>query len=98
MVGNVFFKCDVLSSQKESRRENDKVIITIEDNGLGISKSDMKKIKEPFYTTKPQGSGLGVSLSYEIIHAHNGNINYYSKIGKGTKVIIELPINLELTF
>ena len=60
--------------------------------GNGISEEDLKRIKEPFYTTKKNGTGLGVSLSQEIIEAHNGTLDYFSKKNKGTKVIITLPI------
>ena len=59
---------------------------------MGISKEIMDKIKEPFYTTKNRGSGLGVSLIYEIIEAHKGTVKYKSEINKGTKVIIKLPL------
>ena len=69
--------------------ENFKIII--EDNGMGIPKDELEKIKEPFYTTKKNGTGLGVSLSIEIVNAHNGKINYIP-LKKGTRVIIELPI------
>ncbi len=65
--------------------------IIIEDNGIGIPEDELEKIKEPFYTTKKNGTGLGVSLSIEIIKSHNGNIKYIP-LKKGTKVIIELPI------
>ena len=51
----------------------------------------LSKIKELFFTTKVKGSGLGVSLSNEIIKAHNGTIDYTSKLGKGTKVVVKLP-------
>ena len=59
---------------------------------MGIDKDDINKIKEPFYTTKKNGTGLGVSLSCEIIEAHKGTILYHSKVGVGTKVIVTLPI------
>jgi len=72
--------------------EKNKFKIIIEDNGVGIDKSDIERIKEPFYTTKKNGTGLGVSLSHEIIAAHNGTIEYYSESNVGTKVIITLPI------
>ena len=65
--------------------------IIIEDNGIGIPKEEMEKIKEPFYTTKKNGTGLGVSLSIEIINAHNGKLDY-EILKKGTRVTIELPI------
>lgn len=66
--------------------------IYIEDNGIGISKENMKKISEPFFTTKQNGTGLGVLLSKEIINAHNGRIEYKSKEKEGTIVTITLPI------
>ena len=69
-----------------------KYYLTIEDNGVGMDKEVLSNIKKPFYTTKKRGSGLGVSLIYEIIEAHNGKIEYSSEYGKGTKIIIQLPI------
>ena len=67
------------------------VKIIIEDNGDGISRENLEKMKEPFFTTKKNGTGLGVYLSREIIQAHNGTINYKSQCNKGTKVTISLP-------
>ena len=71
---------------------NNNIIITIKDNGKGMNKELLDKIKEPFYTTKPKGTGLGVSLSEEIIKAHDGTLNYESEENKYTKVTITLPI------
>lgn len=73
--------------------KNENVIITILDNGTGMNEELLKKIKEPFYTTKAKGTGLGVSLSSEIIDAHDGDLEYFSKEGEYTKVIVTLPIN-----
>ena len=70
---------------------DNKLLININDDGIGISKEIMDKIYEPFYTTKRSGTGLGVSLSKEIINAHNGNIEYSSVEGNGTEVKIILP-------
>ena len=70
----------------------DKYYIEIEDTGCGMDEYTLSKIKEMFFTTKIKGSGLGVSLSNEIIKAHNGSIDYISKPNKGTKVIVKLPI------
>ena len=67
-------------------------IIDIIDNGDGISNDNMKKMYEPFYTTKRDGTGLGVPLSKEIIEAHNGTLNYYKNDDKGTIARIILPI------
>ena len=65
--------------------------IYVKDNGSGMSKETLKRIKEPFYTTKLKGTGLGVSLSSEIIAAHDGKINYSSEENKYTMVQIVLP-------
>ena len=73
------------------KKNKDNIEIHIEDNGVGMDKEELKKIKEPFFTTKKQGSGLGVYLSRQIIEAHGGNIEYVSKKYIGTKTIVTLP-------
>ncbi len=65
--------------------------IVVQDNGKGMSKEELAKIKEPFFTTKQKGTGLGVYLSDEIIKEHGGTIEYLSEEGKGTTVIITFP-------
>ena len=75
-----------------SKVSNDQIKIYIEDNGLGMDKETLSKIKEPFYTTKARGTGLGVSLSDEIISAHCGVLNYSSKPGKYNLATVILPI------
>lgn len=72
--------------------DNKDVQIIIDDNGIGMNKEILTKIKEPFYTTKRRGTGLGVSLSNEIIEAHDGKLEYISEYGVGTKTIITLPL------
>ena len=74
---------------------NNNLKIIIEDNGSGINKKIINKIKEPFYTTKIRGTGLGVSLSNEIISAHHGTLTYLSKEGFYTKTIVNLPLYKE---
>ena len=76
---------------KESIKNNE-YYLTIEDNGEGMTKEVLSKMKEPFFTTKTRGSGLGISLIYEIVEAHGGSVNYISSYGKGTKVILKFPI------
>ena len=66
--------------------------IEINDNGKGMEKEELNRIKDMFFTTKLNGSGLGVSLSDEIIRGHDGRMDYYSKVGIGTKVVVKLPI------
>lgn len=67
------------------------VEIIIQDNGIGMSESELEHVYEMFYTSKKNGTGLGVSLSYEIILRHNGSMKYQSVKNEGTKCIIELP-------
>lgn len=74
------------------------VFISIQDNGIGIKEEDKSKVFNPFYTTKPagKGTGLGLSISYDIIcNKHKGNIILNSELGKGTTIILELPIYKE---
>ena len=56
-----------------------------------VCKENLEKLKSPFFTTKTRGTGLGVYLCNEIMEAHGGNIRYFSKENKGTKVVITLP-------
>ena len=70
-------------------KRNRYYIITIEDNGIGMNKEVLSKMKEPFYTTKECGTGLGMSLIYEIANSHNIKINYSSKEKIGTKVTLK---------
>jgi PAS domain S-box-containing protein len=74
---------------------NHDLIISISDTGCGISKENLEKIFDPFFTTKEPGKGigLGLSITYKIIQEHNGTLEYESELGKGTKVILKLPIN-----
>ena len=72
--------------------EGKTVLISISDNGIGMDKEELDNIKEMFYTTKKNGTGLGVALSNEIVLAHNGVMEYESEINKGTKCIVKLPV------
>ena len=77
----------------QTKKINDKVEIKVSDNGNGIPQNIVDKIFQPFFTTKPtgQGTGLGLSLSYDIIQAHGGEIKVESKEGEGTEFIISIP-------
>jgi signal transduction histidine kinase len=70
------------------------VLIKVNDNGNGIPQNIVDKIFQPFFTTKPtgQGTGLGLSLSYDIIKAHGGDIKVETKEGEGGEFIIQLSI------
>ena len=74
---------------------DDDVWIEISDTGSGIAHENLPRIFEPFFTTKPlgQGTGLGLSLSYKIVQAHNGSLTVESQLHKGTTFRITLPRN-----
>ena len=78
-----------------TKKKHDQVEVRIKDNGNGISPKIIDKIFQPFFTTKPagQGTGLGLSLSYDIIKAHGGEIKVETNDNKGSTFIIRLPIN-----
>ncbi|MDP1841851.1 MAG: ATP-binding protein, partial [Sediminibacterium sp.] len=85
-----------------TKKTNEKVEIIVKDNGNGIPASIKEKIFQPFFTTKPtgQGTGLGLSLSYDIVKAHGGSLHVkstnkegLSDIQTGTEFIIQLPAN-----
>ena len=75
-----------------TKRVGDKVEISVRDNGNGIPINVLDKIYQPFFTTKPtgQGTGLGLSLSYDIIKAHGGELQVKTKEGEGTEFTILL--------
>ena len=74
-------------------KNSNKLIITIKDNGCGMSKETIDNLFTPFYSKKKSGSGLGLCLSKEIIEKHGGSIKYTSKLNEWTCVKIILPIN-----
>ncbi|MGD2126753.1 MAG: ATP-binding protein [Desulfobacteraceae bacterium] len=71
--------------------EKDQYVMEIEDSGAGINRKNLKKIFNPFFTTKEKGTGLGLPIVGKIIEGHKGSIAIKSKEGKGTKVKIQLP-------
>jgi len=76
-----------------TKKAGDKVEIRVKDNGSGIPQNIVDKIFQPFFTTKPtgQGTGLGLSLAYDIVKAHGGEIMVESKEGEGSEFVIQLP-------
>jgi len=71
-----------------------RAIVMIEDNGKGIEASNLPRIFDPFFTTKPigQGSGMGLSISHQIVDQHGGVIRVSSKPGVGTRFLVVLPL------
>jgi two-component system, NtrC family, sensor kinase len=80
-----------------TRKKDDRIEIRVKDNGIGIPQKEVDKIFQPFFTTKPsgQGTGLGLSLSYDIVKAHGGEIRAATKEGEGAEFMIELPAVLK---
>jgi two-component system, NtrC family, sensor kinase len=102
LINNAFYVVNEKSKQHiegyeptvslSTRMLRDKVEIKVADNGNGISQKILDKIFQPFFTTKPtgQGTGLGLSLSYDIVKAHGGELKVETKEGEGTTFTIEL--------
>ena len=105
LITNAFYACNEKKELQiedyepkvtvETKKINDKIQIQVSDNGNGIPNKVLEKVFQPFFTTKPtgQGTGLGLSLSYDIIKAHGGNIKVNTIENEGTNFIISLPTN-----
>jgi signal transduction histidine kinase len=103
LINNAFYAVDERKRQQQggyeptvtvsTKKMADKVEIKVSDNGNGISQQVLDKIFQPFFTTKPtgQGTGLGLSLSYDIIKAHAGELRVETTIGEGSIFIIHIP-------
>jgi len=68
------------------------IVTEVEDTGCGIPHEILPKIFDPYFSTKPLGSGLGLSMTYGIIKSHGGELKAFSGQGEGTRFIVELPI------
>ena len=77
-----------------TKKINGEVEISVKDNGNGIPQKVLDKIFQPFFTTKPtgQGTGLGLSLSYDIVKAHGGELTVKTKEGNGSEFIITILV------
>ena len=92
LQGDGGYKPTVTISTKESGAD---VLISVKDNGPGIAGSIKEKIFQPFFTTKPtgEGTGLGLSLAYDIIKTHGGEINVRTSEGEGSEFVVQLPLS-----
>lgn len=83
-----------IETRTEVRGEKEGVVVTIQDDGAGISPEDLLRIFEPFFTTKPvgKGTGLGLSISYSIVQNHGGELTVESELGHGTAFALWLPL------
>jgi len=74
-----------------AKQENNDIVVDFTDTGCGIPPDKIERIFDPFYSTKPQGTGLGLFVSFGIIEGHHGTIGVKSQVGKGTQFTIRLP-------
>lgn len=72
-------------------KDNQGVVVEIEDSGMGIPQDHLERIFEPFFSTKPKGTGLGLAVNFGIIQKHGGAIKVSSQPGRGTTIMIRLP-------
>ncbi len=75
------------------RTTSSRVEIVIEDNGIGISREVMPRLMQPFFTTKPQGTGLGLWISQTLLSHQGAQLDLSSTPGEGTTVTISLPLS-----
>ena len=106
LINNAFYAVDEKKKQNadgyepvvsvSTKKEKDRVEIKVTDNGHGIPQKVLDKIFQPFFTTKPtgQGTGLGLSLAYDIVKAHGGELIVQTKEGQGSEFVIHLPIQI----
>jgi two-component system, NtrC family, sensor kinase len=78
----------------ETKKTDHAVLISVSDNGDGIAQNVLDKIFQPFFTTKPtgQGTGLGLSLAYDIVKANGGKLSVETKEGEGAEFIVQLTL------
>jgi len=76
----------------QTERHNGFVDLSVRDSGCGISKKDLGRVFDPFYSKKEGGTGLGLSVVHSIIRSHGGTVNIVSTEGQGTTVVMKLPV------
>jgi two-component system, NtrC family, nitrogen regulation sensor histidine kinase NtrY len=76
-----------------SSKTGSRALITVADNGAGIEEDVLPKIFVPFYSTKEKGTGIGLSLTQQIMKVHQGQVRVYTQPGQGTKFILDLPLS-----
>jgi len=85
-------ECGVIDIRTDIDRKEGRAIISIEDNGKGMTKEELKHIGLPFYTTKTKGTGLGSMITNRLIRQIGGTIEYSSELGKGTAVTVTFQL------
>ncbi|HFE54112.1 MAG TPA: DUF3365 domain-containing protein [Bacteroidetes bacterium] len=83
--GRVLVRC-------RERRSKKCVEIQVSDNGVGISREDLSRIFDPFFTRSPNGTGLGLTIVKRIVEQHGGKVTVKSRPGRGTTFVVEIPL------
>ena len=81
-----------VTTQLEGKARGRSLRITVADNGKGIAVAQQASIFEPFYTTRSDGTGLGLTIAKKIVEQHDGRIEVESEEGKGTRFAIVWPM------
>lgn len=99
VIRNACQACDQESSTVYIRCADggDTSIVEVEDHGCGIGDDELEKLCKPFYTTREQGSGLGLALTHKVVDDHGGSLEIESEIGQGTTVRFRLPFDDDVT-
>jgi len=74
-----------------SRLENERVIVEVADTGVGVGEADLNRIFDPFFSTKPTGTGMGLSISYQLVENHGGLLSARANPERGMTFCVELP-------
>ncbi|MBI3854972.1 MAG: PAS domain-containing protein [Planctomycetes bacterium] len=89
-IGHVLFRCVPARGAEPERREG--VLVEVADDGCGVSRENLGRVFDPFFSTKPRGVGMGLAIARKIVQAHEGEITMESTEGKGTRVKVWLPV------
>ena len=74
-----------------TRRDGERVVIEVEDSGVGIASDVLPRLFDPFFSTKDGGNGLGLALTQQIVRDHGGDVEVSSTVGRGTTFTVRVP-------
>jgi len=89
-IGRLSVRCVPAAGPLPDRREG--VLVEVSDDGCGVSRENLGRVFDPFFSTKPRGVGMGLAIARKIVQGHAGEITMESIEGKGTTVKVWLPV------